>query len=409
MRADSILDRMRTRQFSNFDYGTYLITMWYNDYFNYPFVIRVSIITILLCCISMTGFMVSVAINKMSEHNRLKEYHNLYKRFYNLFADIMTDKREIPFSEINERLELTPADIKQRKNSKSMFVGCQLLIQVKADHFNEYNYENVRSLCHALGVHAFLERMLVFGSRTQRRRALQTAQFLMVNLPESVLVRLLNSVSPVLRKETRMYYLWLSDYNPFRFFQELSGARYEWHEWDGLEIHFLMSARFAAHKEMPSLPPVIAECENERLQACLIREVGFWGTPEDVDNMKKYLGYKSPVIRQAAIECLIQARATTSEPMLMAAYAHQSEHLRLYILRALVLFKTGKAIPFFLKAYKESKVQSTKLNILMALSMYNEQSKAEFKRLEAECSIPEDQSLFAQVRVFDDYIKSLAQ
>ena len=41
--ADSIMDRMRTRDFSPIDYMGYVLTMWYNGFFNYPFVVRVSI------------------------------------------------------------------------------------------------------------------------------------------------------------------------------------------------------------------------------------------------------------------------------------------------------------------------------------------------------------------------------
>ena len=93
----------------------------------------------------------------------------------------------------------------------------------------------------------------------------------------------------------------------------------------------------------------------------------------------------------------------------MAAYAHQNEQLRLFILRALVTFNTGRAIPFFLKAWSESKVQSTKLNIIMSLSLYGEKGMEEFERLERECTDKDDRFLFKQVRVFDSYIKNLAR
>lgn len=40
--ADSIMDRMRTRDFSPIDYMGYVLTMWYNGFFNYPFVVASS-------------------------------------------------------------------------------------------------------------------------------------------------------------------------------------------------------------------------------------------------------------------------------------------------------------------------------------------------------------------------------
>ena len=72
-------------------------------------------------------------------------------------------------------------------------------------------------------------------------------------------------------------------------------------------------------------------------------------------------------------------------------------------------FNTGRAIPFFLKAWSESKVQSTKLNIIMSLSLYGEKGMEEFERLEKECTDKDDSILFKQVRVFDSYIKNLAR
>lgn len=295
------MDRMRTRDFSPIDYMGYVLTMWYNGFFNYPFVVRVSIFMILICCISMVFFTISISVNKHFEGRRNRIYNRYYKRFYDIFCEITLNKDKLTRNEIDERIGLTTRDIARRKKPKYMFALCMLLVQVKSDYYNEYNYRNVRTLCNALAIEEFMERMLVFGSRTNRRRALQISQFMMIDLPESVLVRLLNSVNQVIRKETRMYYLWLSDYNPFRFFMESELHNYEWREWDALEIHFLMRARHIANKEMPSLPPIIAECENEKLQACLIREVGYWGTAEDMDNMKKYLAHKSQVVRQATI------------------------------------------------------------------------------------------------------------
>ena len=62
-----------------------------------------------------------------------------------------------------------------------------------------------------------------------------------------------------------------------------------------------------------------------------------------------------------------------------------------------------------LKAWSESKVQSTKLNIIMSLSLYGEKGMEEFERLERECTDKDDSFLFKQVRVFDSYIKNLAR
>ena len=54
-------------------------------------------------------------------------------------------------------------------------------------------------------------------------------------------------------------------------------------------------------------------------------------------------------------------------------------------------------------------MQSTKLNIIMSLSVYGDKGQEEFERLERECTDKDDSFLFKQVRVFDSYIKNLAR
>ena len=54
-------------------------------------------------------------------------------------------------------------------------------------------------------------------------------------------------------------------------------------------------------------------------------------------------------------------------------------------------------------------MQSTKLYIIMSLSLYGEKGMEEFERLERECTDKDDRFLFKQVRVFDSYIKNLAR
>ena len=132
--ADSIMDRMRTRDFSPIDYMGYVLTMWYNGFFNYPFVVRVSIFMILICCISMVLFTISISVNKHFEGRRNRIYNRYYKRFYDIFCEITLSKDKLTRNEIDERIGLTTRDIARRKKPKYMFALCMLLVQVKSDY-----------------------------------------------------------------------------------------------------------------------------------------------------------------------------------------------------------------------------------------------------------------------------------
>lgn len=404
--ADNIAERMYTRDLSEWEYISYFVSWWYNMYFDYPLIVRICLIIILLSSISVTILIISIGLSKVNDYFYKRQYEVLKKRFYNVFCEILTEKSNLSFQDVQSKLRLNMQDIRKRKSKRYMFAMSSLLVRVKADYYSEseYNFNNARMAVMVLGVQDFLERMLMFGSTGQCRRALQVAQFLMLILPESILVRLLNSSNSILSKETRMYYLWLSDSNPFRFFEE-DTYQYTWRAWDALEIHYFMTARHKAGKEIPSLTPVINNCDNLKLQASLIREIGYWGNKEDIDNVRQYIGSQKAGLCLAAIECFTVARVTDVEKSLMEIYQSQTERLKLYILRALVIFNTGKALDFFSKAWKDSKVLSIKLNVLIALYMYGEKGKKEIMHIKMHTTNEAELHLFDIVDNFEQIVK----
>ena len=401
--SNSIAERMYTRDLSELEYLSFFFSWWYNTYFDYPVVVRICLLLILCSSISVTIFIIAIAFSKINDYFYRKLFVTVYRRFYDPFCNILRSEENLTFQQVQEILNLNMADFRKRKNKRYMFVVCSVLVHVKNDYYTpiEFNFNNMRMAVVVLGVQDFLERILMFGSVNQCRRALQIAQFLMLILPESILVRLLNSNNKVLSKETRMYYLWLSDSNPFRFFED-DNYKYTWRAW---EIHFFMMSRHKAGKEIPSLTPVISNCTDIKLQASLIREVGYWGNEEDISNMKQFLDSNKFELCWAAVECFTVARVTSVEPILMDIYQSQSEKIKLYILRAVVLFKTGNAINFLVKAWNDSKVLAVKLNVLIALKMYGEHGEYEIKRLESETKNESVLHLFEVIKNFEQLIR----
>ena len=84
----------------------------------------------------------------------------------------------------------------------------------------------------------------------------------------------------------------------------------------------------------------------------------------------------------------------------MEIYQFQTEKVKLYILRALVLFNTGRALDFFVKAWNDSKVLPIKLNVLLALQMYGENGRKELKHLRMHVKSDAEQHLFDVIESF---------
>lgn len=395
--ADSIAGRMTGYEFSGFGYIDYYLKIWLNGFVDYPWVVRVSVLILLACMCSVLFLTVRLIVDKIIDIRRRRFRSKLWKKYRDVLCDIFVTKERLDDIDIKNRAGLTESETKKWKGWKMFEVG-NLFIDVKAEKYDVYRQENVIAAARVFGLQSFLESSTTFGSAKVRIKSLRVALFLMLDLPESILVRLLNSRSYTMRKEVRMYYLWLSDYAPFRFFTDPK-MNYEFRLWDALEVHHLLRARRKAGKEIPSLVPVVNECPDAQMKACLIREVAYWGSGDEIKSMESYLSSPTSLFRLAAIQCMGIARCKEGEDKLQAVYAQQSESLRVAICETMSRIGSGRAVPFFVECYENSEVQQTKFHILRCLVNYNSQGRREFERLEQKAN-SRDEVIFRQVRAF---------
>lgn len=387
-------------ELSGLQYYSYYLSTWATAYTNYPFVVKVSVSILILCAFSIGFLTFSLLRDKYLAQKHEHFYNKLKKKYYDKIYEVANEKEDLKIEDVTNRIDLSPEEKKKLKGWKMIYVG-KLFIEVKSTIYNTYNYNNIQMLVRVFGLQEFIENTLTFGSKAYRVQAMRMSQFLMVNVPESILVRLLDLRANTLHKEVRMYYLWLSDYSPFRFFTD-KNINYEYRPWDALEIHHLLKARKNAHKEMPSLLPIVSLCNDKQLKACLIREVAYWGTNDEVIKMTKYITGKETSYREAAIQCMGIAKCLKAEKILEDAYPQQSEDLKAMTITALLQIHSGQAIPFLSKAYSDSTVTSTKFAILMCLWKYSDDSREVFYCLEKTAE-GDDVLIFEEVKAFERY------
>lgn len=393
-------------EFSGFEYIGYYLKIWANGFIEYPWVVRISVLILLACMFSVLFLTVRLVVDKLIDRRHRRFRVKLYNKYHDVLCDIFVAEGPLEDIDIKERSGLTERETKKWKGWKMFGVG-KLFIDCKAEKYDDYRQENIIAAARVFGLQSFLENTMTFGTAKERIKSLRCAQFLMLDLPESILVRLLDSRNHTMRKEVRMYYLWLSDYSPFRFFNDPK-IDYEYRPWDALEVHHLLRARRRAGKEIPSLLPVVNECPNEQMKACLIREVAYWGSDEEVKSIERFLASPVSLFRLAAIQCMGIARCREAEDKLQAVYPMQSESLRVATCEAVTRIGSGKAVPFFVKCFESCEVQQTKFSILRCLMGYNSQGRREFERLEQKAD-KKDEVIFKQVRAFTfDNDKKLA-
>lgn len=388
----NISSRMFTYEFTGMEYFGYYLTQWMNAYMGYPFVVKASVAVLVMSIFMVFLLTFALMYDKFNNARKERFYRNLQKRYGDVLLSLFADKHVYTDEQV---LEMTQFKDEKWKGWKMFFVG-RLMVEIKSKVYDDYNFANVDAAVRVFGLHQFVENEMTFGSFNNRIKSMQLSQFLMINVAESILVRLLNSSSHVLRKEVRMYYLWLSEYEPFRFFTDPK-VDYEYRPWDSLEVHHLLRARRMSGKEIPSLVPVVSSCPDLQLKSCLIREVAYWGTYEDIVKIRSYITDQEPYYRRAAIQCMGIARFEFGEQALEHAYSQQSEELKEETLYAILRIRSGKALPFYVGAYGEAGTATTKFAILMCMWWYNSESRETFEILENSAS-ETDEILFKEVR-----------
>ena len=401
--AETISQRMSHFELSGLQYYSYYLSTWLTKYNNYPFVVKISVTILIFCVFSILFLTFSLLRDRYFNKKHAKFYHKIKEKYYDSVLEVSTNRENLTDEEIIEYIGITEKDKKAWKKWRMLYIG-KLLVEVKSACYETYNFRNIERLVRVFGLQMYIENILTFGRRSNRVQAMRIAQFLMMNLPESILVRLLDSGTHALRKEVRMYYLWLSDYSPFRFFTD-KNVNYEYRPWDALEVHHLLRNRKIAGKEIPSLLPIVSICNDKQLKACLIREVAFWGNKDEVIKMGKYITAKDPIYRRAAIQCMGIAKCQKAEILMEEAYPQQTEKLKCETLKTLLNIQSNNSVPFFIKAYSTSTVRSTKLYALVCLWLYSAESKEEFSKLEQSAS-QEDLLLFEEVRAFNRNIRT---
>ena len=396
--------RMWNYEFTGLDYIGYYLTLWYDNFAALPFVVK-ACVSIIVCSIVMIALIAMQLIVAMyRDRKRERFYNNISLRYHDTFAYIINNEKHLNKETIRNRIGAIPENW---KGWRLLYVG-QLITHVKYENYETFNNPNTQNLITVTGLRSFLEKSMTFGSLSTRMLAMEQVYFLLVNLPESILVRLLSSRYSALRKQVRLYYIYLSDFNPFRFITD-DNVNHEHRPIDEMELHTLLNARKRTGKELPSLVPIVEKANDPSAKAAMIREVAFWGSRQDVEKMFKYIVSRHDVVRQAVIHCISIARSVKGEEVIMEHFDLLTEELKGRAAYAIYRVMSGKALPFYVSQFKKSKVTHTRAKLLLCLRCYNEEGLKIFQKLEAEAKTDAERLLFGQVKMLSPRFNDVIQ
>ena len=381
-----------TRDFSVFDairYNGYQFTTWFNVY---PLVVRISYLVVVSSILVWLFTVVKILVNQWFDRRRQRIFSHLYEQYYDTLNEILYSRRRMSKEEIVKRMAL-PKDY-AISSQRELDFWFRIYIVDHVKRVREVNRSNEMILLRVLHMREYLEHTLLEGTTSQRISVMQAVRYLSIPMNGGLVARLVNTKNYLLRREARLFYMINTYDEPF----EMIDNDETFTLWDRMEIHLMMSQTNAMGKPLPPFYAQIQQTKDIPNKAFLIQELGYFGTPEDIELLLQYLDSTEDRIFRAAVKSFAHREYAPAVEPIKANYRRSSPHTRRLILRSLLKIHAGDDIEdFYAWCYDVSPDFKTKRAILRCLWEYSLRGKRKVVLLRRAAS-PKEQVLFLHIQ-----------
>lgn len=359
------------------DYIEYYFYWIFYKFIGYPLIIRICSIAVMFCVILYLFLMIHIIYGIFKRRKEKRKYNKAFDKYYEEMKAISLDDAPLSEEEIAQRLKY---DTKKRPKPNELRIVTQLLTELKSAHEDEINELNYQTIQTVFQITRFLERELQFGRKRAKIQALKLIQSINGYASEAVLVRFLYHREMELRNSARYTYMWLSQGNPFRFFDEDIGMKLR--QWDMMELHAILEHRKSVGYNTPSFIKWVNTSAEENVKIFFINEIRLYNETDSAPILARQLNARSAEIRGEAIKTLGKLKYKEIEPKLIEMYHVQPEEVKRNIILAIADLKTNKSLGFLHDAYNDADNWATKRVILKALYEYSAMGRKTFEQLE---------------------------
>ena len=363
------------------DYLEYYFYWIYYKFMGYPLIIRICTAVVMLCIFAYFCLLINIIYGIFKRKREKRKYAKIHKRYYEKLKEISLNTNHLTDEEIANIVEYNE---KKRIKSNEIRIITQLLAEIKTEFEDQINELNFQGIQNVFQITRYFERELQFGPQRSKIQTLKLIQSINGYASEAVLVRFLYHRELELRNSARYAYMWLSQGNPFRFFDEDIGMKLR--KWDMMELHAILEHRKKAGYATPSFIKWVNTSAEEDVKKFFINEIRFYNETESAPILAKQINARSPEIRSEIIRALGTLKYKETEPKLFEMYNTQPEDVKQNIIAAVLELGTGNAVDFLKNAYEEADNWSTKRSILKALYGYNEAGRQMFNVLETQAN-----------------------
>ena len=230
---------------------------------------------------------------------------------------------------------------------------------------------------------------------------LDSVSFIHLDVPVSMLARLVNAGNPDVRKRASIYYAKMTTLDPYTVFREDFIDKY-FKRKDAMEMHEVIRRAKEANRLVPSFSQMMKATKEPQINAILITMFGTWCADEELVILKEYFYSQDSIVRQAAYEVVGDRKYIGAEEILMSVYKRETEDLRRVILDVVMKVASGKAEDFLKTAYELAKSKLTLLKALQVLYQYNDATRKYYFHLRANAT-EEDIQLYHHVEALCEW------
>ena len=254
---------------------------------------------------------------------------------------------------------------------------------------------NMKGLFRCLGLDEYFEDVLLNGVPGKQYLAIEYLRLLRLEVPTSLVTRLLTDRHDRLRKAAKQYYMTLDTEDPYATIST-GHLHSRFSDWDGIVLHDTIKRNVEQGKDIPPFRSHIENTHDPALKRHLIEEAGYWVDEENMNYLLSYLGDSRIEFRNSIYRSIAHNRYAAAEPRMLANYPNETVDMKIRIVETLVACRSGRQDDFLLQAYGESTSRKLKRTLLRAMTTYSDASRANFDRLRATAAA-EDAVMFDHV------------
>lgn len=362
------------------DYVMYYLYLLYYTFTGYPLIIRICVIVVTICVIMYFILSLYLGYGVYTRKKERAKRDKMRERYYEPMKVISLDRQLKTKEDIAKELQYDKRHIKTSELRNIL----EILIDIKselADNMNEDNFHNIAA---AFKLPSFYERILQFGHTGEKIWILKSIQSLNEYVSEAILVKLLYTHKPKLRKAARVSYMGLSQNAPFRFFDEDRDLKLT--EWDMVELHNVFIHRKERGFVLPNFMRWINQATDEGMKIFFINEIVHFNQVENCPSLMRLLNSPNIKVREEVVRALGTLKYKEAERPLVNSYNTQVETVKRAVIQAIVKINTGNSLDFLCATYDNAEDLTTKRIIIEGLYKYGEAGREIFNMFEANAT-----------------------